>query len=317
MLLLRPLSTTPTNGPQLDSTTGAMRPSIGRFVTNRSPFPTPRFAGRLGRLWDELVDLSIGRSGETSLNCSAGRLRRVSDEPVDWPVAPPSKPTLFWHDFTDLLRSVSSMSIVQLSYLTLLREICDQLQIETPQCIVTPAAEGTYLAYIDLSVPRDESIVEMVRCWGGQSSTSAASEQDAARLTIKRMVEEFGLHVKDIETPQCVVTPAAEGTYLAYIDLPVPRNESIVEIVRCSGTQSSTSAASQQDAARLTTKRIVEEFDLQLKDINYDESIFHQNLYNELSTNHAVLFVRYNNLLKEYNFLKLKNAMAETDAPVG
>nr|CAD1824991.1 unnamed protein product [Ananas comosus var. bracteatus] len=67
----------------------------------------------------------------------------------------------------------------------------------------------------------------------------------------------------------------------------------------------------------LTIKRIVEEFDLQLKDINYDESIFHQNLYNELSTNHAVLFACYNNLLKEYNFLKLKNAMAETDAPVG
>ncbi|XP_020114668.1 uncharacterized protein LOC109728617 isoform X1 [Ananas comosus] len=142
----------------------------------------------------------------------------------------------------------SSMSTVQLSYLTLLREVCDQLQIETPQCVVTPAAEGTYLAYIDLPVPRNESIVEIVRCWGTQSSTSAASQQDAARLTIKR---------------------------------------------------------------------IVEEFDLQLKDINYDESIFHQNLYNELSTNHAVLFARYNNLLKEYNFLKLKNAMAETDAPVG
>nr|CAD1823441.1 unnamed protein product [Ananas comosus var. bracteatus] len=70
--------------------------------------------------------------------------------------------------------------------------------METPQCVVTPAAEGTYLAYIDLSIPRNESIVEMVRCWGAQSSTSATSKQDAACLTIKRMVEEFDLQVKNV-----------------------------------------------------------------------------------------------------------------------
>nr|CAD1839589.1 unnamed protein product [Ananas comosus var. bracteatus] len=173
MLLLRPLSPTPTNGPQLDSTTGAMRPSIGRFVTNRSPFPTPRFAERLGRLWDEPVDLSIGRS----LHCS----------PV--------------------------------------------------YCLITK---------------------------GGSSLVPPAV------LFISLQLKGWQRKIKVLNF--CFFC----YWFLYFLKL-----------------------------------------DLQLKDINYDESIFHQNLYNELSTNHAVLFACYNNLLKEYNFLKLKNAMAETDAPVG
>lgn len=119
------------------------------------------------------------------------------------------------------------MTTVQLSYLRLLHEICKQLQIETPLCVVTPAAEGTYDAYIDLPIPRDESIVEMVRCWGAQSSTSAAVEHDDARVAIKRMVQEY---------------------------------------------------------------------DLQVKDVNYDDNIFYKNLYNHTTTKFAVLFARCTNL---------------------
>nr|CAD1820629.1 unnamed protein product [Ananas comosus var. bracteatus] len=107
-----------------------------------------------------------------------------------------------------------------------------------------------------------------------------------------------------METSQCVVAPAAEGTYLAYIDLPIERNESIIEIVRCWGLQSSTSAEAEHDAARVATKRMVEELDLQVRDVNFDDSIFYKNLYNHLATKYAMLFAQYMNLVREYNFVK-------------
>nr|CAD1826018.1 unnamed protein product [Ananas comosus var. bracteatus] len=69
------------------------------------------------------------------------------------------------------------------------------------------------------------------------------------------------------------------------------------------GVQSSTSAASEQDAAYLVIKRMVEEFDLQVRDVN-DDSIFYKNLYNHLATEHAVLFAHYNSSVQEYNFVK-------------
>lgn len=49
---------------------------------------------------------------------------------------------------------------------------------------------------------------------------------------------------------------------------------------------------------------MVEELGLQVKDVNYDDSVFYQNLYNHLSTEYAVLFAQYNNLLRAFNFVK-------------
>lgn len=96
------------------------------------------------------------------------------------------------------------MSTVQLSYLRLLCEICEQLHMEAPQYVVTPAAEGAYLAYIDLPIPQNESIVKIVRCWGSKSSTSNVAKHDAVHLAIKRMVEEFDLQVKDVNYDESI-----------------------------------------------------------------------------------------------------------------
>nr|CAD1829959.1 unnamed protein product [Ananas comosus var. bracteatus] len=70
------------------------------------------------------------------------------------------------------------------------------------------------------------------------------------------------------------------------------------------GAQSSTSAAAEHDVARVAIKRMVGEYDMQVKDVNYDDSIFYKNLYNHLTTKFAILFAHYTNLLQEYNFVK-------------
>ncbi len=83
---------------------------------------------------------------------------------------------------------------------------------------------------------------------------------------------------------QYMLSTDTEGHFLAYMDIHVPRGESVVEAVRCWSTQSATSISAEQGVARSTIKRLVEEFDLQVKDVNYDDSLFYKNLYDHLST---------------------------------
>nr|CAD1838511.1 unnamed protein product [Ananas comosus var. bracteatus] len=89
------------------------------------------------------------------------------------------------------------MSKVHIFYVRLLHEICEQLQVEVPQFVVSVDAEGKFLAYADVSIQRSGTIVESTRCWSAQSSTSAAAEQDAARLAVKKLVDELDLDVTD------------------------------------------------------------------------------------------------------------------------
>nr|CAD1823616.1 unnamed protein product [Ananas comosus var. bracteatus] len=89
------------------------------------------------------------------------------------------------------------MSVVQLSYTMLLSEISSKLGVETPDCIVTIAAEGWFLAYVDLTIVRGGSVIEVARNWGSLSTDYMAAWEDAARVAIQRMKEELGLQIKD------------------------------------------------------------------------------------------------------------------------
>lgn len=56
--------------------------------------------------------------------------------------------------------------------------------------------------------------------------------------------------------------------------------------------------------ALLALKRLKDECDSQLKEINYEDSIIFKNLYDHQTTDYDVLFAQYNNLTQEYNNLK-------------
>ncbi|XP_020081992.1 uncharacterized protein LOC109705653 isoform X3 [Ananas comosus] len=92
---------------------------------------------------------------------------------------------------------VVEMSVVQLSYTMLLGEISGKLGVETPDCIVTIAAEGWFIAYVDLTIVRGGSVIEVARNWGSPSTDSMIAWEDAARVAIQRMKKELGLQIKD------------------------------------------------------------------------------------------------------------------------
>lgn len=49
------------------------------------------------------------------------------------------------------------------------------------------------------------------------------------------------------------------------------------------------STGDEQDVARLVIKRLVEELDLQVKDVNYNNHLFYKGLYDHLTTEHAMV----------------------------
>nr|CAD1834637.1 unnamed protein product [Ananas comosus var. bracteatus] len=118
-------------------------------------------------------------------------------------------------------------------------------------------------------------------------------------MMLGEVYEQLGLGV-----PQIVVTPDTEGKFIGYVDLQIPRSETVVQTVRCSSSQFPTATGAEQDAARLAMKRLKEECDLQFKDINYDDSLLYKNLYDHQTTNCAVLTTQYSNLSREHSFLK-------------
>nr|CAD1837255.1 unnamed protein product [Ananas comosus var. bracteatus] len=100
---------------------------------------------------------------------------------------------------------VVRMSIVQLSFIKLLEEICQKLGFRVPNCVATAGAEGWFVAYIDLPIARNRAIVEIARCWGAASPHFLLAKDDSARVAIQRMKAELDLHIKDINYDDCIM----------------------------------------------------------------------------------------------------------------
>ncbi len=90
------------------------------------------------------------------------------------------------------------MTTVLIPFVRLLRDVCEQVHMDVPPCVVSTDIDGKYIAYIDIHIGRNDSIVELIRCWSGPSSTAVTAEEDASRNAVKRLVQEMDLHVRDV-----------------------------------------------------------------------------------------------------------------------
>ncbi len=69
--------------------------------------------------------------------------------------------------------------------------------MDVPPCVVSADPDGRFNAYVDVHITRSESTVELIRCWGGPSSTSDSAEDEASHKAVKKLAQELDLHVKD------------------------------------------------------------------------------------------------------------------------
>lgn len=101
--------------------------------------------------------------------------------------------------------AVQAMPTINLSYSKLLHEVYEQLQLEVPQSAVSSNSDGQFVSSMDLQIPRNETVVETVRCESAPFPTYAAAEQDAARRALRRLKDECNLQVKDVNYEDSVI----------------------------------------------------------------------------------------------------------------
>ncbi len=124
------------------------------------------------------------------------------------------------------------------------------------------------------------------------------------QLSYIKLLEEIAEKLS-IENPQCEVTLIGEEWFLAYIELEIAHVGSVVEVVCCwDGPSPDIHQKAKEDAARFTIEKMKSKFDLQIKDVNYDDYILYKNMHNDVTIQYTDLLTRFNNLGQEYNGLK-------------
>nr|CAD1835561.1 unnamed protein product [Ananas comosus var. bracteatus] len=111
------------------------------------------------------------------------------------------------------------------------------------------------------------------------------------------------LTVVSMSTVQLSYTRLLREVY-EQLQLEIPCSEFVAEIIRRWGAQSLMSLGAEQDTTHITIKRLTNEYDLHIKNVNYDNSIFYKSLHDHLTMEYAVLFAQCTNLAQESDFLK-------------
>lgn len=101
-----------------------------------------------------------------------------------------------------------------------------------------------------------------------------------------------------------MVSSTADGQFVGSMDLQLPLNVTAPETVRCDGVPFPTRGAAEQDVARRALKKLHEECDVQVKDVNYEDSVIYKNLYEHQLAEYTLLFTQFTNVTREYNVLK-------------
>ncbi len=74
------------------------------------------------------------------------------------------------------------------------------------------AEEGWFIAYIDLPIRHDGSIVDVIRCWGILCLQLQDAKEEAAHAAVLKMKGEFDLQIRErtmmilFSTKICMIT---------------------------------------------------------------------------------------------------------------
>nr|CAD1843495.1 unnamed protein product [Ananas comosus var. bracteatus] len=100
------------------------------------------------------------------------------------------------------------------------------------------------------------------------------------------------------------VSVGSDGLISVYVEVEIPRGDSIVETVRIWGSPFLDADQSEEDAARRPVAKLRDEYAFEVKDANLEDKKFYENLYTRLSVDHTVVCEKYKHLKIDYNLLK-------------
>lgn len=87
--------------------------------------------------------------------------------------------------------------VVQICFRDFLRIVCQRFSVAPPVYGIPVENDGLISVYVEVEVPKGETVAEAIRCWGAPCSTVEETEEDAACRAVSRLRDEFGFEVKD------------------------------------------------------------------------------------------------------------------------
>nr|CAD1834733.1 unnamed protein product [Ananas comosus var. bracteatus] len=107
-----------------------------------------------------------------------------------------------------------------------------------------------------------------------------------------------------VSAPVCEIPMENEGLLSVYVEVEVPKGETVSEAIRCWGMSCSTVDETEEDAACRAVAKLRDEFGFEVKDSNLEKKKFFENLYERISTDYSSLRGKYKRLKCDYNLLK-------------
>nr|CAD1837119.1 unnamed protein product [Ananas comosus var. bracteatus] len=87
--------------------------------------------------------------------------------------------------------------VVQICFRDFLRIVCQRFSVSAPVYRIPIENERLLSVYVEVKVPKGETVTEVIHCWGMPCSTVDETVEDAACRAVARLRDEFGFEVKD------------------------------------------------------------------------------------------------------------------------
>nr|CAD1832649.1 unnamed protein product [Ananas comosus var. bracteatus] len=87
--------------------------------------------------------------------------------------------------------------VVTVCFRELLRDVCQKYSLAAPRYGIPVENDGLISVYVEVEIPRGESVAETIRYWGSPFSDVDQSEEDTARRAVAKLRDEYAFEIKD------------------------------------------------------------------------------------------------------------------------
>nr|CAD1843438.1 unnamed protein product [Ananas comosus var. bracteatus] len=104
---------------------------------------------------------------------------------------------LTFYFFVNCFAAIMASVVVTVCFCEMLRDVCQKYSLPSPRYGIPVGSDGLISVYVEVEIPRGYSVAQTVRIWGSPFLDADQSEEDAARLAVAKLRDEYAFEVKD------------------------------------------------------------------------------------------------------------------------
>nr|CAD1827181.1 unnamed protein product [Ananas comosus var. bracteatus] len=94
-------------------------------------------------------------------------------------------------------QKVMASVVVMVCFRELLHDVCQKYLLGGPRYGIPVENDGLISVYVEVEIPRGESVAKTIRYWGSPFSDVDQSEEDAALCAVAKLRDEYAFEIKD------------------------------------------------------------------------------------------------------------------------